>query len=574
MRPITTPLAFVAMQESTWHRPINKGTGRSAVPERQSQGRVARTLGFTTPGKGTNVNRVPLHARGRRLQAIRSEAPVVAATALAAALSLLWIGRKSLWIDETSSIFYAYDWSAMWHELLHHEANMWLYYILLHFWLKLGDSEAFLRSLSALFAVATVLLLCLLGRRLFDRRAGVIAGVLLAANPFFVHYAQEVRGYTLGVCLVTLSSYLFVLALEGRAYALWIAWAAATALGIYTHFFAALVCLVQLLSLPLLGRRNLPWRGVVLALAALALFLLPLVLFEPLGSDQIGWIQRPWSWRVIVDFYRLAAGSRLLLALYALFGAVTILLGARRSAPGTCPPICWRHLYVMAWAVLPVLITFVFSRKVKPIFEARYLIIVVPALALLGGACVARLPRAWLRCLAVAALLYLSARCLYWYYTDYDKENWRDASAWVLARARPGDAAIFYWWSGREAFHYYLHRAGPGAPQVNLPDLTTQAENRDNPRYRLDPKRLERVAALYPRVWIFLRGDSGGGDCQAMLKTLETHYRCTAEEGFPYVSVRLFEKPAGREPFEFLPPMPSTDLAEGFRSVAGGTTSP
>jgi hypothetical protein len=318
-------------------------------------------------------------------------------------------------------------------------------------------------------------------------------------------------------------------------------------LGIYTHFFAALVCLVQLLSLPLLGRRNLPWRGVVLALAALALFLLPLVLFEPLGSDQIGWIQRPWSWRVMIDFYHAAAGSWRLLALYGLFGAVTILLGARRSAPGARPPICWRHLYVVAWAVLPVLLTFVFSRRVKPVFEARYLIIVVPALALLGGACITRLPGTWLRCLSVAALLYLSGRCLYWYYTDYDKENWRDASSWALAQARPGDAAIFYWYSGREAFRYYLHRAGPGAPPVILPDLTTHAENRNNPRYQLDPQRLERLPAQYPRVWIFLRGDRGCADCVAMLKTLETHYQCVAEKGFQYVGVRLFAKSPGRK---------------------------
>jgi mannosyltransferase len=508
------------------------------------------------------------------LQAIRPEIPAVVATALAAVLSLLWIGRKSMWIDETSSVFYAYDWSEMWQELLHHEANMWFYYILLHLWLKLGDSEAWLRSLSALFTVATVPILYLLGRRLFDRRAGAIAAVLLAANPFLIHYAQEVRGYALVVCFVTLASYLFALGLERRTYALWVAWAASTALGIYTHFFAALVCLVQLLSLPWVGRRQLPWRGVALGLAALALFLLPLVLFEPLGSDQVGWIQRPWSSRVIINFYRYAAGSRSLLAFYALSGAITLLWAARRSAPGTCPSTRWRHLYVVAWAVLPVLITFVFSRKAKPIFEARYLIIVVPALALLGGACVAGLPRAWLRCLTVAALLYLSARCLHWYYTDYDKENWRDASAWVLAQARPGDAAVFYWYSGREAFHYYLRRAGPGATQVNLLDLTTQAENRNNPRYRLDLRRLERMAALYPRVWLFLRGDTRNEDCVAILKILEAHYRCVAKKGFPYVGVRLFEKPAGREPFGFLPPLHSSDLTEGFRPMAAGVTCP
>jgi mannosyltransferase len=543
------------------------------VQEGRVREQVAGTAGLIMVSTGANVDKLRFRAQGRIWQAVRLEAPVVAATALAAFLSLLWIGRKSMWIDETSSVFYAYDWSDMWHELLHHEANMWFYYILLHFWLKLGDSETFLRSLSALFAVATVPILCLLGRRLFDRRAGVIAGILLAANSFLIQYAQEVRGYTLVVCLVTLSSYLLVLALERRTPALWIAWATCTALGSHTHFFAALVCLAQLLCLPLLGRRF-PWRGVALGLGALALFLLPLVLFEPLGSDQIGWMQRPRSWRTITHFYRYATGSRPLLALYTLFATATVLRGVRRSPPGTWPSIGWRHMYVVAWAVLPVLVAYLFSRRVKPVFEIRYLIIVVPALALLGGSCIARLPRAWLRGPIVVVMLYLSSRCLCWFYTDCDKEDWRNASSWVLAQAQPGDAAIFYWWSGREAFRYYLHRAGPRAPQVIPLDLTTRAENRDNPRYQLDHRRLERMPALYPRVWIFLRSDPGCGDRVAMLKTLETHYRCVAEKSFPYVGVRLFEKPLARDPPGSLPPMQADDLVAGFRSVAGEATSP
>jgi mannosyltransferase len=477
------------------------------------------------------------------LQTVRPTAPAAIATALAAVLSVLWIGHKSMWVDETSSILRSYNWSDMWQELLHHEANMWSYYILLHFWLKLGNGEAFVRSLSALFAVATVPLLYLLGRQLFDRRVGAIAATLLAVNPFFIQYAQEARGYTLVVCLVTLASYLFVLAIERRSLILWAAWAVCTTLGIYTHFFVALVCLVQLLSLPALGRRNLPWRGAAIGLALLALLLLPLFLFEPLGCGQIDWIPRPRSWLSIAGFYRRVTGSLPLLTFYALFGAVVTVLGARRSAPDTYPSARWRHLHIAAWAVLPVLITFVFSWTVIPVYDARYLIIVVPALALLGGLCIARLPHAWLRHLTVAAMLCLSGWSLYWYYTAYNKENWRDASAWVLARSQPGDAAIFHSYAGRRAFHYYLNQAGPHAPQVALLDLETLAQNRNNPRSQLDPKRLESVPALYRRVWVFRRGsDPNAPDRVTILKTMEAHYQCVSKKDFHYVGIRLFEK--------------------------------
>jgi mannosyltransferase len=489
----------------------------------------------------------PTRAIRAVLQAVRPAGPVAAATALAAVLSLLCISRKSVWVDETFSIACSSNWFDMWHELLHYEANMWFYYILLHFWLKLGDGEAFVRSFSALFAVTTVPILYFLGRRLFDRRAGALGALLLAVNPFFIQYAQEARCYALVVCLVTLASYLFVLAIERRSLILWAVWAVCTALGIYTHFFASLVCLVQLLSLPLLGRPRFPWRGVTISLALLALLLLPLFLLEPLGSGQIDWIPRPRSWLAIPGCYRRITSGLPLLVFYALSGVVATVLGARRSAPETYPPARWGYWYVAAWALLPVLIAYVFSLTVKPIFRARYLIIIVPALALLGGLCLAKLSRAWLRYLAVAAVLCLSGRSLYGYYMGHGRENWRGASAWALARAQPGDAAIFHWYTGRESFRYYFNRAGPHAPQMVLLDLTTQAENRDNPRYQLDPQRLQRVPDQYRRVWLFLRYHVDAPGRLAILNTLQTHYRCVSIKDFQSIRVYLFEKSAPRD---------------------------
>ena len=127
-----------------------------------------------------------------------------------AVLSLLFIGGKSIWIDEAASIFFARDWTQMWQYLPNHEANMWLYYTMLNPWLKLGHGEAIVRALSAVFAVVTIPVIYLLGRQLFGPRAGAISSLLIASNAFFISYAQEARGYTLLVLLVTLSSLFFV----------------------------------------------------------------------------------------------------------------------------------------------------------------------------------------------------------------------------------------------------------------------------------------------------------------------------------------------------------------------------
>src|SRR4029079_14278009 len=74
-----------------------------------------------------------------------------------------------------------------------------LYYMLLHYWLKLaGDSEAGVRSLSLFFALLAIPAGFWAGQAIWGtRRAAWIAAALMAFNPFLSQYAQEARMYTL-----------------------------------------------------------------------------------------------------------------------------------------------------------------------------------------------------------------------------------------------------------------------------------------------------------------------------------------------------------------------------------------
>ena len=65
-----------------------------------------------------------------------------------------------------------------------------LYYVLLHLWLKLGDGEAFLRSLSVVFGVASVPLAYLVAKELLGAKAAATAALLLTINEFVVSNAD------------------------------------------------------------------------------------------------------------------------------------------------------------------------------------------------------------------------------------------------------------------------------------------------------------------------------------------------------------------------------------------------
>ena len=89
------------------------------------------------------------------------------------------------------------DWFNFLRILWRREMNMVLYYLLLRGWLHLGDSVAFIRGLSVIFAVAAIPAIFLLGRKLLGTRFGLVSALLLSVNAFQVRYAQEARSYSL-----------------------------------------------------------------------------------------------------------------------------------------------------------------------------------------------------------------------------------------------------------------------------------------------------------------------------------------------------------------------------------------
>src|SRR5438477_4734179 len=107
-----------------------------------------------------------------------------AITLLSALLRLRHLGGKSFWVDEAfSAVIAAAPWHDFWQQIRTTELNMLPYYLLLRAWIHLGNSEAWLRSLSALFGIATVPAVYLLGSRLFSTRVGLLSAALLAVHP-------------------------------------------------------------------------------------------------------------------------------------------------------------------------------------------------------------------------------------------------------------------------------------------------------------------------------------------------------------------------------------------------------
>jgi mannosyltransferase len=426
-------------------------------------------------------------ALGERLTAHEKSSPraialpidpaIVALTAFALVAAFYRIGAKGLWVDEAFSANYArLDSGGLWHVVSGHDPNMGLYYVLLHFWVRVfGSTEPALRSLSAVVGALAIPFAALLGRRLFGRTAGLVAGLLLALNPFFLQYEQIARSYALAVLLVLASCYAFVLALGSPTRRRLLAYVLTSALAVYAHYFAALVLLAQAATLVAFAPRQVV-RGRWLAPAAAVLALcLPAGVFasHEQGSG-LEWIGTP----SFSDLLRVpsgitgGSGLAILLCGLACFGFIHTMRTRRR----------WQAEFVGAWLFFPVALDFIESRFGHSLFVTHYLIVVLPALLLLAGAGVVALPR---RVAAVGACCLLIAVALVYARSWYDEpsvEGYRGATGYVLGAAQPGDDIVYYpqlaLGGPSQGFAYYEFRSHTAGPRQVRLALTSAASTR------------------------------------------------------------------------------------------------
>jgi 4-amino-4-deoxy-L-arabinose transferase-like glycosyltransferase len=225
----------------------------------------------------------------------RPAAPVVllALTALAAVLRFAYIAHQGFWFDEAvTSLLVHNPMGDMLSRIPSSESTPPVYYVLAWFWAHgFGYGEAGLRSLSAVIGIVTVPVAYWVGLRLISRRVGLILAALVACNPLLIWYSQEARAYALMVLLSAVSIGA-ALELRDEVRRNWvIAWAAAAALALATHYYAALVVIPEIVWLWLRHRSSRDVRLGVVAVLLTAAALAPLAIAQlPHFSKGGGWL--------------------------------------------------------------------------------------------------------------------------------------------------------------------------------------------------------------------------------------------------------------------------------------------
>ena len=332
-------------------------------------------------------------------------AAVVALVAVAAVLRLRALSAP-YWIDEGISVGISSHPLDAIPGALRQDGSPPLYYLLLHVWMALfGSAPSATHALSAGLAIACVPA-AWWAVAPFGTWAGLVAGGLMALDPFVGLYADETRMYSLLLLIALLVCGAFLRAFVLRRRAHLASFAILLALALYVHPWGAfLVAGAGLAWLALLtvgpSRRTLARDG-ALAFGGAALLFAPWVpsLLYQTAHTGAPWSHRPTGRSLTRALERIWSGRRAELVLLPA-AAVGLAIGALRGGR----PVRRGVLGVAVIAAATLLVAFAYSRFGTPAWALRYLVVVLAPLALLVALGLGRLaPLGPLAVLAAALL--------------------------------------------------------------------------------------------------------------------------------------------------------------------------
>ncbi len=347
--------------------PAPPGAGRDGLPPAHE--RAAGSAGARPGGTSRAAWFVPL-------------APAAAAFAV----GLYGIGRPSLWRDEAYTIEVASRTPGQILALLRNaDAVHGAYYLCMHYVITLfGRSETAVRLPSVAATAVAAGFLAALGMRLavssgipWPRSSGVLTGMLYAAEPVASRYAQEARPYATVTALVVIASYLLVRAIEDRRHRWWVGYGAAVALAGLFNLLALLIIPAHAITVAAMGRRPRP-RAWAVAVAAALVALTPLIAVAYTQRAATSWLGRPGTAQLVSLGNSLAGAPVLVLPIGALI--VIAVVTRVRAAGGTLGATD----VALPWLAVPPAILLTVS-QVHPLYDLRYVLFCLPAVALLAA---------------------------------------------------------------------------------------------------------------------------------------------------------------------------------------------
>ncbi|MFH1339547.1 MAG: glycosyltransferase family 39 protein [Candidatus Omnitrophota bacterium] len=292
-------------------------------------------------------------------------------------LRLYNLGFHEFWYDEVVTVNYAQNPYGNWGSF-----NAPLYWLFLHFWIKLfGISEFSLRFPSLIFSFFSVILIYLLGKILFDRMVGIFAAIFMGLSPFHLWYAQEARDYSMALFLGLASSYFLYKALRGGQNRSWLFFIFVSIAALYTNYFFIFLFFAQAFYI-LISRKiklKIHKLGYFLLISLGFIFYLPHFLRKFYYLWHGFWIPVPHYKSLVITLENFMLGYSGFRSLYliadilaGLLFITTLLIVHRKNK------LKENFVFSLFLFFVPIMLIFFFSKALFSIYLDRGLIIFSP----------------------------------------------------------------------------------------------------------------------------------------------------------------------------------------------------
>lgn len=380
---------------------------------------------------------------------------------------------QSIWLDEIHTMIEgnpSLPYSEFYDIMLLREQMPHLYYILVRVnSFVFGHSTFVVRSLSAIFGIASIYSIYLLTKELSNKKAGYFAALLLSINYFHIWYSQEARPYVLLALFTILSFYRLVKFIKNFSYRNAILYAIFTALMINTHFFGLFVLVSQFILILYFifeGKKSeIKTRFIKSALAGLVTLLLwlpSIPVFLIVTKIKSFWIQPPVAevyTGLFKEFFGYSESVIFILSLLSVFFFIKVFSSKYTKSDSKENNLVFSFIILSVWVFITLLIPFIRTYLDVPMIISRYFISVLPAAIIIVSLGFNKIKNNIVQSLLVFILLTSSLVQLFLVkenYTKVSKTQYRELTSKVIDKNKFYNAKIHSVW-GWHLRHFFTN---------------------------------------------------------------------------------------------------------------------
>jgi mannosyltransferase len=395
---------------------------------------------------------------------------------LASFLRFYQIGRLSFWNDE---IFQFQVATNSFKNIFSADPYMSLFTLFIHLLINIfpNRSETFFRSISAIFSIASIPVVFLLGRKFGVNRKqsiaiGLTAAFLVTINAFHIQYAQEFRSYSLVFLLTSISTFLLIKAVEQPDNSHYLVWYTITNVAAaYCHLFATVIIVSQIITMPFLFSAGKKYhfflKRIVFIGITMFFLILPIVIIAyKNGASNVSWIVKPTFKNIVSLSIEVAGNQGMSLLVYYLSVLVVGLFVYIKFLFQKDIILNWKFTLIVNCLFLPVIMVYLVSRIITPIFVDRYLLLIMPYAAILAAVGITaivtsgwkkpidRIATSIVGIIVAVEFVSLSIAGIHNYFGDYQKEDWRKISQFMMNKCENSYRLYYMTYLEKNAIYY------------------------------------------------------------------------------------------------------------------------